>query len=257
MRKNFLIGNFLPAYGSSFGRIRRHKSGISGLTPEQLEERFRQRSNLRRTRRTRYLIILQFGMVVALSASIGAFQIKFSLGESEDFTIAAQEIVQMEEIVQTEQLEKPPPPPRPPIPVEVPNDVELADDDLDFDSFLDLEEAITDAPPPAPVIEEDTEPEIFMIVENPPEMVGGFEALLAELKYPEIARRASIEGTVVVQIVVAADGTPSNPIIVRSVQESLDKEAERAVMLQTFIPGTQRGRPVPVYLHIPVIFRLH
>ncbi|GMQ82579.1 MAG: energy transducer TonB [Rhodothermia bacterium] len=257
MRKNFLIGNFLPAYGSTFGRIRRHRSDVPGLTPEQLEKGFRQRSEVRRSRRIQYLIVLQFGMVVALSVSVGVFRLEISTGGSSEYTVAEQEIVQMEEIVQTEQLEKPPPPPRPPIPVEVPNDIELTDDEMDFDSFLDLDAAITDLPPPAPVVDEDTEPEIFMIVENPPEMIGGFQALLAELKYPEIARRASIDGTVVVQIVVAVDGTPSNPKIVRSVQESLDNEALRAVMLQRFIPGKQRGRPVPVYMNIPVIFRLN
>ena len=258
MRKNFLIGNFLSAYGSSFGRIRRQRSDVPALTPEQLEKRFRQRSEVRSSRRTQYLIVLQFGLVFALSASIGAFQIQFSLRESQDFTIAAQEIVHMEEIVQTEQLEKPPPPPRPPTPVAVPDDVVLTDDEFDFDSFLDLDDVLTDLPPPAPVVEEeDTEPEIFMIVEDPPEMVGGFEALLAELKYPEIARRAGIDGTVVVQVVVGVDGAPSNFKIVRSVQESLDNEARRAVMLQTFIPGKQRGRPVPVYMNIPVIFRLN
>lgn len=257
MRNNFLIGNFLPAYGSAFGRIRKQESDAPGLTPELLKKSFSQRSEVRRRRRSQYVIALQIGMIVALSVSTGAFQINLTVRESQEFTITAQELVRMEEIVQTEQLEKPPPPPRPLIPVEVPNDVDLTDDEMDFDSFLDLEDAITDAPPPAPVIEEDSEPEIFIIVENPPEMVGGFQALVAELKYPDIARRAGIDGTVVVQIVVARDGTPSNPKIIRSVQESLDNEALRAVMLQKFIPGKQRGRPVPVYMNIPVIFRLN
>ena len=164
----------------------------------------------------------------------------------------------MEEIVQTQQIERPPPPPRPPVPVEVPNDVDLDEEALDFDALLDMDEAIVALPPPpaAAVPEPETEPEIFVAVEDPPEMIGGMASLHGELKYPELARRAGIGGTVVVQVVIDATGEPSSPTVVRSVSEVLDKEAVRAVMKQRFVPGKQRGRAVSVYMAIPVVFRL-
>lgn len=259
MRKSFLIGNFLPAYGSSFGRIRTRSKTVGGLPPEKLSHSFKERSKLRKRRRGQYIILLQAGVAVSLAAAIGVFHVDLRIGESDSFAIAEQEIVQMEEIVQTRQIEKPPPPPRPPVPVIVPDDVTLDDDELNFDSFLDLDEALAELPPPPEAITdfEETEPEIFVIVEDPPTMVGGMAALFAEVKYPEIARRAGLVGRVVVEIIIDENGQPSLSRIKISVNELLDNEAVRAIMLQTFIPGKQRGRPVKVYMNIPVDFRLN
>jgi len=197
-------------------------------------------------------------MTVSLAASTAVFHLDLRTDESVSFAISEQEVVQMEEIGQTQQIEKPAPPPRPPVPIVVPDDVLLDDDVLDFDSILDLDEALAIMPPPAAVQKpEEIEPEIFVVVEDPPKMVGGMAALMAVLKYPDIARNAGLEGTVVVEIVIDENGRPSISRIRKSVHEILDKEAERAIMLQTFIPGKQRGRPVKVYMTIPVEFRLN
>ncbi len=232
---------------------------MHGLTTEQLEHRFKERSEQRKRRRSLYVILLQTGLAVSLAASIGAFHLDLGPGESASFAASGQEIVQMEEIVQTRQIEQPPPPPRPPVPIEVPDDVILDDDVLDFDSVLDLDEALAELPPPPAAAQEpeETEPEIFVAVEDPPRMVGGMAALFAEIRYPEIARRSELEGTVVVQITIDEEGRPSDARIRKSVHKVLDDEAIRAVMLQSFIPGKQRGRPVKVYMSIPVIFRLN
>ena len=229
------------------------------MTRRELSGRFAERSATLRSRKRQYVIVLQLGAIAALVISITAFRLDLRTGEAADLSLAQQEIVQIEEIVQTQQIEKPPPPPRPPVPVEVPNDVELAEENLDFDATLDLEAALTQPPPPptAAITEPDPEPEIFVAVEEPPEMIGGWSALFEDLDYPEIARRAKLEGRVVVRVVINEDGTPSDPTILRSVSEVLDKEAIRAVMLQRFNPGRQRGRPVRVYMAIPVVFALN
>jgi protein TonB len=230
------------------------------MSAKDLAGRFAERSALLRTRKRQYVIVLQLGVVAALVLSITAFRININPDEVSDLQLSRQEIVQIEEIVQTRQIEKPPPPPRPPVPVEVPNDVELAQEDLNFDATLDLDAALTEPPPPPSAVtsaEAEPEPEIFVVVEQPPEMIGGMPALLEDLEYPTLARRASLEGRVVVRIVVNLDGSPSDPSILRSVSEVLDKEAIRAVMLQKFKPGRQRGRPVRVYMAIPVVFALN
>ena len=88
-------------------------------------------------------------------------------------------------------------------------------------------------------------------------MVGGITALNSTIKYPEIAIRAGLEGTVVVRIIINEYGEPSDPTIEKSVHKALDNEAKRAVMLQSFMPGKQRGNPVKVLMSIRVNFRLN
>ncbi len=207
-------------------------------------------------RRREYLIMGQAGLIMAIAMTTGAFRVSLTGGETLDYVMPDQEIVQMEEIIQTAQLEKPPPPPRPPVPVEVPNDEVLDDIDLDLDVSLDLDAVAVDLPPP-PAEPAEEEEEIFVIVEKAPEIVGGLNELYKYVSYPEIARKAGIEGVVVVQIVVLPDGTPSEPTILRGVHEVLDKEAVQGVMKLTYTPGMQRARAVSVYMSIPVRFELN
>lgn len=170
-----------------------------------------------------------------------------------------QDVVTLQEIAQTVQETLPPPPPRPPVPIEVPNDVVLEDDALDLDATLDLAAAVELPPPPEMAAEEgdeDDEPEIFVIVEELPEMIGGTAKLASDVKYPQLARQAQLEGLVVVKIVVNADGTPSDPAILKSPGKALDSAAIEAVMKQRFKPGRQRGRAVAAYMAIPVRFQL-
>lgn len=162
----------------------------------------------------------------------------------------------MQEIIQTRQQRTPPPPPRPPIPVEVPDDTMLEDDDLPLGDPLEIA-VLTLPPPPLPDAEpEEKEDEIFMIVEDMPEIVGGQAALFAALSYPVVAQRAGIEGMVIVEITVNPDGTASDAEVIRSAHEILDKTAVEAVLKQEFKPGRQRGRAVHVRMAIPVKFRL-
>jgi len=196
-------------------------------------------------------------MVVSLSACILVFKLDIRVGDAKSITLAEQEIVQMEEIAQTKHEQKPPPPPRPPVPVAVPDDVVLEDDEFDFDALLDINDALTLMPPPSPdTVDVYIEPEIFMAVESMPELLGGISALRAEVKYHSMALRAGISGTVIIQVVVGEDGVPSDPKVLRGIENSLDMEAIRAVLLQKFIPGKQRGKAVPVYMSIPVKYRI-
>lgn len=258
MARSFLVGKFLPAYSNKFGRIPEREMTSEGLSEEVLKQRFSERGTSFVRRRREYLIMGQVGVILALAMTTGAFRMSFTGGETMEYVMPDQEIVQMEEIMQTAQIEKPPPPPRPPVPVEVPNDEVLDDIELDLDVSLDLNEVLTDLPPPPaePAVEEE-EDEIFLIVEKAPEIVGGLGELYKYISYPDIARKAGIEGVVVVQIVVQPDGTPAQPTVIRGVHELLDKEAVQGVMKLTYKPGMQRSRPVPVYMSIPVRFELN
>jgi periplasmic protein TonB len=205
----------------------------------------------------RYTLFVEVGMVLTLALLIVAFRADFRANSEFDVTLAEQETVQMEEIQQTQQIEKPPPPPRPPVPVEVPNDEILEDDDLDLDVSLDLDAAVALPPPPPPPDDEpEPEPEIFVIVEQMPDLIGGLGALQKKIKYPEIAKKAGVEGRVIVQFVVNERGDVESPVVVRGIGAGCDEEALRAVADAKFTPGRQRGTNVKVKMSLPITFKL-
>ena len=102
-----------------------------------------------------------------------------------------------------------------------------------------------------------TEPDgPFEVVETPPELIGGLEALAAAVVYPEAARREGVEGQVVVQFVVDTDGSVIQPAVLRSPDERLSEAALAAVRSVRFTPGMQDGEAVRVRFAVPVTFRL-
>ena len=98
--------------------------------------------------------------------------------------------------------------------------------------------------------------EVFTVVEDQPELVGGMKALQKAVSYPELAMEAGIEGRVIVQFVVDKDGTVTNPKVTRGVHKLLNEAALQAVKQQEFKPGQQQGEPVKVQMSLPVTFRL-
>ncbi len=202
-----------------------------------------------------YRITLQGGLIFTLLVTIGLFNLQLDFGEGFEIIEIEQEVIDIEDIVQTEIIETPPPPPRPPMPIEVPDDA-IVDDDFDFDAMLDFDESF-DAPPPPPSDDEDDfADEVFVVVENMPEMVGGQAALYERLRYPDIARRAGIEGRVIVQFVVDEQGNVQDAQVVRGLGGGTEEAALDAIRAMRFTPGMQRGRPVRVQMTQPVVFRL-
>ena len=258
MKSSFLIGDFLAGYSGAF-KYKKPTWGntIKSITPSALAERFESRAQKYTSRSLGYVTSLQLGLAASLVFVLLAFNIPLS--DNSEFVIeeVQQEIVAMEEILQTEQEVKPPPPPRPIVPIEVPDDEVLEDVELDLDIALDLEEElVVTGPPPAQEEEEESEPELFMVVEQPPKIIGGLASLNESLEYPRVALQSGIEGNVVVQVVVNTDGAPESPNVVRSASPLLDQSAIDAVMAQRFEPGKQRGRAVRTVITIPVRFRL-
>lgn len=96
----------------------------------------------------------------------------------------------------------------------------------------------------------------YTAVENPPKLRGGLKKLQEEVTYPKTAKKAGIEGRVIVQFVVDADGTVTSPKVVRGIHKTLNQAALAAVRKQTFTPGRRDGDAVPVKMSLPVTFRL-
>jgi TonB family protein len=98
--------------------------------------------------------------------------------------------------------------------------------------------------------------EVFMIVEQMPELIGGLAGLASRVKYPEIALQAGIHGRVFIQFVVDANGTVTDPVVTRGIGGGCDQAAVEALLQSSFIPGVQRGRNVAVKMSLPVVFKI-
>jgi protein TonB len=98
--------------------------------------------------------------------------------------------------------------------------------------------------------------EVYKVVDNPPQLVGGLEGLMHEIRYPEAAKAEGIEGTVFIQFVVDETGHVLDEKIIRSLSPEIDAEALRVVRQARFEPGTQRGEPVKVQFALPIKFVL-
>ncbi|MCS3626819.1 protein TonB [Salinibacter ruber] len=207
--------------------------------------------------RKQYPLYVEIGLVLSLTLLIVAFRADFSNESSFQVQMEEQETVDMKQIQQTQQEKEPPPPPKPPVPQEVPNN-EVIENETDFDASLDMDERLdtSQGPPDDGEEEEEEEQEIFMVVENQPELVGGMKALQQSVEYPEFAKKAGIEGRVIVQFVVDEQGNVKNPKVTRGVHKLLNEEAVKAVKEQSFKPGKQRGQAVKVQMSLPVTFRL-
>lgn len=201
-----------------------------------------------------HALFLEVGLIAALMIFIVAMKIDLQPKDRVVKFTEQQEVVTMEDIVQTKQIERPPPPPRPPVPVEVPNDEIIEDEILEIDAEFNIDEAIE--LPPAPEQPKEEEEDFFIAVEQMPELIGGLAELQRRINYPEMARRAGIEGKVVVQFIVNEDGTVEEPRVIRGIGGGCDEEALRAVSEAKFKPGRQRGEAVRVQYSLPVLFRL-
>ena len=74
--------------------------------------------------------------------------------------------------------------------------------------------------------------------------------------YPEIARKARIQGVVVVRAVIETDGTVSQTEIRKGLPLGLDHAARDAIRRWRFKPATLNGKPVKVFYHLTVNFTL-
>ncbi len=197
----------------------------------------------------------EISLIIALTMLIVAFKF-FPEFKAEVIDIdAPQELIMTEDVEATKQETAPPPPPKPPIPIEAPTDDVL--DDVEIESTdLDMEAEIA-APPPPKVEEEEAEPVFFVAVEQMPEPIGGIVAIQKSITYPEIARRAGVQGKVYVQAYVDELGNVTKVELIKGIGAGCDEEAMNAVNSVKFIPGKQRGKPVKVKMYIPVVFRLN
>lgn len=115
-------------------------------------------------------------------------------------------------------------------------------------------EVVVEAPAPK-------EEEVFTVVEQNPEFVGGQSAMYAwlgkNIKYPAAAQRANISGKVFVSFTVNTDGSITDAQVLKGLGFGTDEEAIRVVKsMPKWKPGKQSGRAVRVKYNLPISFQL-
>jgi len=206
--------------------------------------------------RAKYGKTFEISLILALALMIVAFKFFPKLERGEVTLEGTQELFTVEDIQHTKQENRPPPPPKPPIPIEAPSedvleDIEIGDTEIDLNAEME-------APPPPPKEEKkvEEEPTYFVAVEEMPEPIGGIKAIQEKIVYPEIAKRAGVEGKVYILAFVDESGAVTKAQVLKGIGAGCDEAALNAVLKTKFKPGKQRGKPVKVQVSIPVIFKL-
>lgn len=88
-----------------------------------------------------------------------------------------------------------------------------------------------------------------------PDVTAPFVVTKTKAVYTEEARLAKLEGSVLLSLIIGADGTPRDIRVARPLGLGLDESAVANVRTWTFKPGTKNGTPVDVLVNEEVFFR--
>ena len=94
-------------------------------------------------------------------------------------------------------------------------------------------------------------PADFLAVDKEPTVISKKEP-----EYPEIAKRAGMEGRVWVKIWIDKSGLPHEVVLLKSDQEIFNAPAIAAARQFRFTPAMMQGKPVDVWVSVPFKFRL-
>ncbi len=126
---------------------------------------------------------------------------------------------------------------------------------LDLGGFADNIDFDKDANVDVKQIEEEPAPDEFIPVEKEPQV--DLKKLQKMVEYPDMARRAGIEGRVIVKVLVGKQGEVRKTLIQYTDSELLNEAALKAINeYGTFTPAIQNDRPVMCWVSIPIQFRL-
>lgn len=136
----------------------------------------------------------------------------------------------------------PDPTPDEPEPIRLPEEME-PDVDIPVDVVFDIPEGPPPAEPEGPIhVGGDVQPPVKIHAPEP--------------HYTEIARKARIQGVVIVQAIIDKEGNVTNVKVLKGLPMGLDQAAVDAIKKWKFKPATLNGKPVAVYYNLTVNFTL-
>ncbi len=100
------------------------------------------------------------------------------------------------------------------------------------------------------------EDEYLLTAEKMPTPVGGFEAVMKKITYPDAAQRTKTEGKVYLLIYVNESGDVDDVKIVKGIGMGCDDEAERVIKRSKFIAATDKGVAVKAKFSMAITFKL-
>lgn len=194
-----------------------------------------------------YGVYLRAGLLSSLILFILAF-LFVPYAEPEAYKLKREIVTMVEEIsAQMEKFEEPPPLERPKVAVEAESEV-AEEEVVETIAATEFQEDLIRTIPTGP----DIEIVPYYKVEVKPRPI-----YQQKPRYPDLARRAGIEGQAVVKALVDIDGSVMDAQILKSSgNQMLDEAALAAARQWRFSPAKQRDKFVRVYVSIPINFRL-
>ncbi len=98
--------------------------------------------------------------------------------------------------------------------------------------------------------------EYVVASEEMPSPIGGIKAIQEKIIYPEIAKRAGIQGRVYIKAFIDENGDVTETEIIKGLDGGCSEIAAAAVKNTKFEPGRQKGKPVKVQVTVPIMFKL-
>jgi TonB family protein len=109
----------------------------------------------------------------------------------------------------------------------------------------------------ATIIPIESEPSDEPLFDLEKDVAFSYEELQMSVIYPETARKAGIEGQVVVQALIGKDGKVLKTRILSSENKYLNEAAEKAIFnFKGFSPAIQNKSTVAVWIAIPIKFKM-
>ncbi|MFC3417659.1 energy transducer TonB [Algoriphagus hitonicola] len=208
-------------------------------------------------------LFLNLGLTFSVGLVLVAFEWKSPYsGPLKEIGTSSENWV-IEDIPLTIQTPPPPPPPVTTVEIkEVDNEIELDDLDLDIDinpsDSEEIPEVILNENPPIT----ETADEVMDFTDVTATFKGGMKAwynyLNKNLRYPSLAKRMGIEGTVLVRFVINKDGSVQDVEVLRPLGGGCDEVAMEVISNSPdWIPGKLKGQIVRSRMVMPIKFKLN
>jgi TonB family protein len=91
---------------------------------------------------------------------------------------------------------------------------------------------------------------------EPPTIIGGIDSLISRIIYPEIAKRAGIQGVVLSEFKVTTEGIATDIKIIQGIGEVCDLEIIHQIKVARFNPAIKNGKKINQLMRFAVKFSI-